>query len=383
MTIDFRCENCGKLLSVEGEAGGSVKCPHCGKKAAVPAGLAALPHPHVAPTASAPAGTVLPPAAVPMPAEQPQAESAAVIGVMALIMPWIISVFFHLGLALILAFATMFVQQGAAAPLDAEVIVPDAAWSDTPGGSIVEGKSDSASERISTVDRKEYTKREAVADTGLTARRAPISVAGVGGPGGSGGTGSGAGTGLGLKGGGPGGPRTGFFGRGGNAHHVVFVIDRSGSMLDTFDYVRKEMLNSIARLKEVQDFHVIFFAAGTPQENPPRQLVPASDDYKNAAAEFLQGIRPEGQTNPLPAIARAFEVLERADKRPGKLIYLLTDGVFPDNDAVLKLIAQLNAKKDVLICTFLYDDKSADAVKVLQKIAEDNRGHFKQVRSSE
>jgi uncharacterized protein with von Willebrand factor type A (vWA) domain len=173
------------------------------------------------------------------------------------------------------------------------------------------------------------------------------------------------------------------FGKGGNAHHVMYVIDRSGSMLDTFDYVRREMLNSIARLKPVQDFHVIFFATGAPQENPPQQLVPATPDYTTAAAEFLQTIRPEGQTNPVPAIKRAFEVLDKADKRPGKLIYMLTDGVFPDNDAVIKQIAQLNAKKEVLICTFLYDDKSADAVKVLQKIADDNRGHFRQVKSDE
>ncbi|MFB3892994.1 MAG: VWA domain-containing protein [Phycisphaerae bacterium] len=183
---------------------------------------------------------------------------------------------------------------------------------------------------------------------------------------------------------GPGGAKTAFFGLDANASHIVFVIDRSGSMLDAFDYVRKEMLNSISRLKKDQDFHVIFYAAGIPQENPPQQLVLAIDDNKSAAADFLNTIRPEGQTNPLPAIKRAFEVLDKADpKKAGKIIYLLTDGVFPDNDAVIKLLKQLNAKKEVHVHTILYGDKSEDAQKVLKKIADDSGGKFRQVSNDD
>ena len=84
------------------------------------------------------------------------------------------------------------------------------------------------------------------------------------------------------------------------------------------------------------------------------------------------------------AIKRAFEVLDKADpKKPGKIIYLLTDGVFPDNDAVIKELKKLNAKNEVQINTILYDDKSAEAVKVLQKIADDSGGKFKQVKSDD
>ncbi len=70
--------------------------------------------------------------------------------------------------------------------------------------------------------------------------------------------------------------RTNFFGTVGIAHHVVFVIDRSGSMIDTFDYVRQEMIASISRLSAQQNFHIILFAAGPPIENGPRRLVPAT-----------------------------------------------------------------------------------------------------------
>lgn len=389
MSIDFRCENCGKLLSVEGEPGSSTKCPHCAKKVAVPAVVASLPRPLVAPNA---------PPATPSPARNPETaptqhveeeapiQDGEVMTVMARIMPWIISVFFHVGIAMILAFATMMVQ-GASGNNDNgndEVIVPDAAWSDEPGGSISPTKDSTADPSKSTVARNDYAKREAVADAGLSSKRAAISVAG--GISSAGGGGDGKGNLLGLRGGGGGGPKSNLFGKGGNAHHVVYVIDRSGSMMDSFDKLRAELLNSISKLKPVQDFHVIFFATGNPKENPPQQLVTASPEYRQQAAEFLAEIKPEGQTDPIPAIQRAFQVLDKADARKkGKLLYLLTDGAFPDNKKVEALIKQCNSggKEKVFVCTFLYGDKEKEAATFLEKLAKDNGGHFKIVTDDE
>ena len=54
MAVEFRCENCGKMLSVDAAPGSPVKCPHCRKKVTVPEALASLPRPHVPPTASPP-----------------------------------------------------------------------------------------------------------------------------------------------------------------------------------------------------------------------------------------------------------------------------------------------------------------------------------------
>ena len=265
------------------------------------------------------------------------------------------------------------------------MIVPDAAWSDEPGGSLVESKNkEYDNSRPSTVARSEYAKRDTVADSGLTAKRAALSVAGglnvaVGG-------GSGKGDMLGLKGGG-GGPKSSLFGKGGNAHHVVYLIDRSGSMLDYFDYVRREMLNSIGKLKPVQDFHVVFFNAGQPLENPPQQLVAATPEYRQQAAEFLAGIRPELTTNPLPAMKRAFEVLDKADpKKKGRLLYMLTDGAFPDNDAVTKFFKQVNptSKADrVHVCTFLYGKQPKDVAAFMEQLAKDNGGNFKIITEDE
>ena len=53
MATEFRCEKCGKLLSLDTEPGETVKCPHCKKKVVVPVVLASLPRPQVKPDAAA------------------------------------------------------------------------------------------------------------------------------------------------------------------------------------------------------------------------------------------------------------------------------------------------------------------------------------------
>ena len=215
-----------------------------------------------------------------------------------------------------------------------------------------------------------------------------LNVIGMGGGGGGGGGGPLAPYGLGRGGSGMA-PKSSFFGTGGggNVYHVCYVIDRSGSMIDTFDAVRQEMLVSISRMRPIQDFHIILFAEGSPKELEHKRLVSATDRYKEDAAKFLEPVRAEGKTDPVPALNRAFDVLASADitKRQGKLIYLLTDGVFPDNAKVLDAVRKRNGgdKKTVLINTYLYGNRPPEAEKVLQAIAAENGGRYKYVSSDE
>jgi len=164
------------------------------------------------------------------------------------------------------------------------------------------------------------------------------------------------------------------------AYHIVYVVDRSGSMLSTFEEVRSEMLRSITRLHPSQTFHVIFFASGTPKENSPRRLVYANKAHKREAVQYLRTIQPQGQTDPVPALRRAFEVLRQTpNTRRGRLIYLLTDADFPDNEKVIQTVRSLNADKTVHINTILHHYRSESAMKVLTQIAEENGGRFKYV----
>lgn len=164
------------------------------------------------------------------------------------------------------------------------------------------------------------------------------------------------------------------------ARCVIYVVDRSGSMHKDFGVVRKELLISLSNLTEEARFHVILFADGEPVEKEPKRLTPGTMEHKSAAAELLVSIEAEGQTDPLPALRRAFEVLEGAPEET-KMIYLLSDG-FPDNDAVLATIAELNAGGDVKIFTFALGDDPV-AHNVMRRIAEDNGGLYKHLLADE
>ena len=400
MAAEFRCEKCTKIVSIDADPGSKIRCPHCGKKIVVPTVLASLPTPQVPGEAPASADAPVPDTAAPPPPEgegegdgeeeeeeeeEEEGSGDAVMTAMAAMMPWVISLFLHGGLMLVMVFAVMIVKFDKT-KLEM-VVIPDAAMSENPGGQINPGESnpDMEARQPRPTDENQWSRREGEvsADTGKTDKPVNLIGRGVGGM---------AGGGLaafGLTTGGSGsGPRSDFYGSGGNAHHVVYVIDKSGSMIADFDNVRQQMLISISKLREVQDFHVILFADGPPDEYTPRKLVSANDLYKEKAAEWLGEIRPgsvQGFTDPVRAMGRAFDVLASADKRrPGKLIYLLTDGVFLDNAKVLSTCAGRNRAKDVYINTYLYGFKPPEAVKLMKQLAADNGpGRYKYVSQDE
>ena len=163
------------------------------------------------------------------------------------------------------------------------------------------------------------------------------------------------------------------------AKYVVYLIDRSGSMIDSFDRVRLELMRSVGRLSDTQRFSVIFFNDGPcPLVNPAGQLVPATAANTISTAKFLETLTAMGQTDPLPAIEAAFDALDRAGPE-GKVIYLLTDGLFPDSAAVARLVARRNAKVKARLFTLLYGRAAPVAAAHLQALAESHGGQFSEV----
>ena len=177
------------------------------------------------------------------------------------------------------------------------------------------------------------------------------------------------------------------FGAKTRADNIVYVIDRSGSMTDTFETVKHEMLRSIGKLRyeltgeirRQQSYHIILFAEGKPIEDRSRQLKRATYDNKVLAYEFLDDIVATGQTDPIPALKRAFEVLAGA-RRKKSVIMLLTDGAFEDSSQVLATIDQLNAGKTVRVNTFLYGNRPPEAVKTMKQIAQSHNGKYRFVQ---
>lgn len=374
MAVDFRCEKCGKPLSAEAQSGG-VRCPHCQAMVTVPQGLASLPQPHAPPA---------PPVAMPIEelAQAHIAAGGAVLVAMAAGMPWVISLLCHLGVFGILSFAYVWASD---APTNTEdIIFPDARLSADPGGRLNPGSGDpnlQAQQNVTQTTDKQWSKREGDVSLGADGSMdKPLELIGVGG----GGAPSGGELAVfGLTAGGSGaGPRSNFFGSGGNAYNIVYVVDRSGSMLDSMDLVRRELLRSVSELADTQSFHIVFLGEGTPLENPPRRLVPATRENKLEAAQYLKTIQAQGSTQSIPALRRAFEVLDNADKsKKGKLIYVLSDGEFKDNydKRVLTLMAELNKSKDVLVNTVLYQYKAPVAEEFFKTLAQQNGGIYKYV----
>jgi uncharacterized protein with von Willebrand factor type A (vWA) domain len=163
------------------------------------------------------------------------------------------------------------------------------------------------------------------------------------------------------------GPPSQFMGTGGNAFCVCYVIDRSGSMVIAFDYVKKEMLRSIQELQPEQLFHVIFFSAGEPVESPAGRMVYATDRNKIEAIKFIGSMVAAGRTDPRPAFRRAFALKPRPN-----LIYFLTDGAFePD---VVDDLVKWNSDHRTVINTIAFLERPSEVL--LKKIAQENGGTY-------
>jgi len=200
-------------------------------------------------------------------------------------------------------------------------------------------------------------------------------------------------------------PPSKFFDSAANAHHIVYVVDRSGSMAPTFEQVRIEILKSINKLQPEQDFTIVLFGDGSFIEGPQKRLVSGDLANKLAANNFLRDIIASGSTTVLPALKRAFQILKSADaSKPGRVIYLLSDGDFAGmsggstytaadgrvlngNEAVIQWLRDNNPKEEekglIHVFTFLYGNTDEDARKVMETIAKDSGGRFKLIISDE
>jgi hypothetical protein len=147
---------------------------------------------------------------------------------------------------------------------------------------------------------------------------------------------------------------------------VVYIIDRSGSMTDSIDYVKLELKRSLSTLDEKSEFHVIFYSSGPALEAPAKKLVPATERNKRQVFEFIDTIIAQGETFPAKALERAFEL------KPD-VIMLMTDGEF--DKEIAPLIKKLNAGGKTLVNTigFLYRTGEEN----LKAIAADNGGQYK------
>lgn len=197
------------------------------------------------------------------------------------------------------------------------------------------------------------------------------------------GSGGGTGTGkgklapFGAPGGGIPGPRGKVFGNGGNARTIAFCCDSSGSMIDKFSSLKQELAKAVEGLRPVQQFSIVFFADGKVLSFENGNLVNATPENKRKANKWLDDLTTSGTSDPIPGLEVAF-------RGKPELMYILTDGDFPNNDAVISKVAQLNGGKRTRINTIAFsstegDEQSESFIKFLTLLADQNGGKFKAV----
>jgi uncharacterized protein with von Willebrand factor type A (vWA) domain len=156
-----------------------------------------------------------------------------------------------------------------------------------------------------------------------------------------------------------------------NAPSVVFLCDSSGSMMTKFDTLRKQIWGAVEALKPDQTFGLFFFSEDG-FLGFDRKLVEPTAANKRKVLDFLGKTAPHGSSNPIPGIKAAFAA------KPA-MIYIVTDGDFPNNNEVLETLRKLNADKKVKVNTIAFIDRDESYEKFLKQLADENGGQFKYV----
>lgn len=163
-------------------------------------------------------------------------------------------------------------------------------------------------------------------------------------------------------------------GGGRQAESIVYVLDRSGSMQDTFHLLQRELIRAIGSLREDQRFNILWFSEGPPEALSP-DLIPASVVNKRRSFDAIRRIVPGGRTQPLAALQRGLEL------QPD-VLYLLSDGDFEEqNQPVLDFLAgraAMGMNTRVHAILFVHDSGELGE-RILRRIAELGGGTYKHV----
>jgi len=163
-----------------------------------------------------------------------------------------------------------------------------------------------------------------------------------------------------------------FFGHktGGTVKTVVFIVDKSGSMIgERLTEAKRELKDTIAKMALSVRFNVLFFENGK-FDKLADALVPATVKGKIDAYAFIDGVEGGGLTDPLDAFRLAFRLSPET-------IYMLTDGEFDEKvcDAVKKMNQERSPSNRIKILTIAFKERRGDYV--LNRLARESGGKFR------
>jgi len=236
------------------------------------------------------------------------------------LMPWGISILFHVALVVV---ALFLVWQVINPGEEEQEIIPVAKLSDTPAPPQTMNPSEEQTDETAPTNLNPDPQLEPQPVEAQTMDVSQLLGAGVpsGGPAG-GPISFNDGDGL----------NTNMFGSdsGGNVNRIAFVIDASGSMVDVLPFVINELKRVVNDLKQAQSFTIIFFSGEGVFEVPgggkKAGLRPATPEFKQACRDWVTLDNHKFVTGGRGS-AHALEAIETALRHEPQLVYLLSDNL--------------------------------------------------------
>ena len=157
---------------------------------------------------------------------------------------------------------------------------------------------------------------------------------------------------------------------------VAFVLDHSGAMFDSFDFLRQELANSVKGLSPTQKFAVVSFSEAADELFPKdNKWVAAGDEAKRDLEKWISGVKARGENcGMLDCYLSGIKVALEMNPPPD-VVYFLTDGPFDRRLAAE--VGKRNPGKKVKIQTMMFVGSWKDAEEDLKKMAAENGGTYK------
>lgn len=294
------------------------------------------------------------------------------------VLPWGISIVFHAALVLLAVFA---VWSTIIHPSEEEVVVPLVRLSDTPGAPLEMTEIRRLDQP--RVDRRTIQQADRSQDQPLT-QKVELTTPLIGVEGLTGAKAAPFNTAIDASAQ----FKTNFFGAGGNARKIAFLVDATGSLTDSFPFITGELIRTINGLNDRQQYVIIFFNGNGVAEVPPNGWKVGNADNKTRTVEWLNetaNIRVGGKANPVRALERALQL------RPD-LVYLLSDNItgqgrfLIEQEELLREIKRLNASSTrINTIQFIYEDpvKQFGGESTMELIARQTGGVYRFVKESE
>jgi hypothetical protein len=180
--------------------------------------------------------------------------------------------------------------------------------------------------------------------------------------------------------GGRGAARVSVFGVQGQGNKFVYLFDRSSSMDGApLAAAKRQLVQSLASLQSVHQFHVVFFNTRTQAFDTMdggRRLAFATDRNKQLAARFVGGITADGGTDRLTALKQA--IASAPD-----VIFFLTDSDDPMSPGELAEVARDNSRARAAICTIEFGRRQSPSPgNFLAELARQSGGQYGYVNTS-